>query len=267
MSAARRWVVPAVVAGAVAWAWMGLDFDSVRWNAVQRGLSNFARDYWPPDTSVLPAAWQRLVETIQIAILATFLGLAFSLPVALAATRAIAPVPMVVFMRGLASAVRVPPSILWAIFMVQIFGFGPLAGVVAMTLYTVGYLAKLQYEAFEGLPRDSLEAVRAMGASRFQTAWHVILPEAGNALRSQVLFMLEYNIRSSTVIGVVGAGGIGFLINQYLKFHEFRQVMTILLLIFAVVVVLEAMSLLLRRRFLESEVPRVRWRDVLGGMR
>ncbi len=262
----RRWLTPAVIVAALLWAWMGLDFDDVRWNAVQRGLANFANDYWPPDLSVLPAAWTRLVETIQIAILATFLGLIFSLPVALAGTRSLAPVGLVVFMRGVASAVRVPPSILWAIFMVQIFGFGPLAGVVAMTLYTVGYLAKLQYEAFEGLPRDALEAVHAMGANRFQTAWHVILPEAGNALRSQVLFMLEYNIRSSTVIGVVGAGGIGFLINQYLKFQEFRQVMTILLLIFVVVVALETASLLLRRRFLEHQ-PRVRWRDVIGGAR
>ncbi len=255
--------VPAALLVAAVWAWIGLDIDAARLSAAGQSVGNLARDAFPPDWGVWDAAWPALIETIQIAILATLFGFIFSVPLALFATRILWPTWITTPARLLASGVRVLPSILWAIVMVIVFGFGPLAGVAAMTLYTIGYLAKLQYEAFEGLPRDSLDAIRAMGATRFQVAWHAVLPEAGNALRSQALFMFEYNVRSSTIIGVVGAGGIGRLVSQYLRFFQYDRVVAILIMLFATVVIIDWISIFVRRRFLEVDAPRASWRDVL----
>jgi phosphonate transport system permease protein len=155
------------------------------------------------------------------------------------------------------------PSLLWAILAALVFGPGPLAGVVAMTFYTLGYLAKFQYEAFEGIPRDALDAVRAMGVGRFRQAWHVALPEAGNALRSQLLFMLEYNVRASSIIGIVGAGGIGQTLGLAVEFFEYDQVLTIIVAMFLTVVAMDGLSLALRRRFIElGDAPRARLLDL-----
>jgi phosphonate transport system permease protein len=266
MTGWRRAIVPGAVILLGLLAWWGLAIDAARIGESLRALGGLGRESWPPETTgwFLRQVWHGLVETLQIAYLATLFGAVLSLPLALLAARNLAPTGLVVAARGIASAIRVLPSLLWAIIAVLIFGLGPLAGVIAMTLYTVGYLAKLQYEAFEGLHRDSLDAVRAMGASRFQQAWHVALPEAGNALRSQILFMLEYNVRASTVVGIVGAGGIGQILMQYLTFGQYDKVLTILLVMFVTVAIMDALSLVVRRRFLEMEEGRrARWRDLL----
>lgn len=266
MTGWRRAIVPAGVAVLGVLAWRSLAIDAARVGESLRSIRDLAGSAWPPETArwFQSMVFDGLVETLAIAYLATLFGALMSLPLALIAARNLAPLPLVVAARGLASAIRVLPSLLWAIIAVLVFGLGPLAGVVAMTLYTVGYLAKLQYEAFEGLHRDALDAVRAMGASRFQQAWHVALPEAGNALRSQILFMMEYNVRASTVVGIVGAGGIGQILVQYLTFGQYDKVLTILLVMFVTVALMDVLSLLVRRRFLEMEEgPRARWRDVL----
>lgn len=262
----RRIVTPAIVLLVAAWALWGIGAEAARIGEAPDAIRRLLRDAWPAYTGegFLGRVWDALVETIQIAYLATLVGAVLSLPLALLAARNLAPAPLVVVARLAASGIRVLPSILWALLAVLVFGLGPLAGAIAMTFYTVGYLSKLQYEAFEGLHRDALDAVRAMGASRFQLAWHVALPEAGNALRSQILFMLEYNVRASSIIGVVGAGGIGQLLIQYVNFSEYDKVFTIILVMFLTVVVMDALSLVVRRRFLEMEEGRrARWQDLL----
>jgi phosphonate transport system permease protein len=267
----RHWWPVVVIVGAAIWAYQG----TLRGLGGSRpAAASLLREAWPPyGLNWNPTAAERvflsnvldgLVETVQIAVLATLIGFALSLPLAILATRTLLPLWVVAPARLLASAIRVLPSILWAIVMVMVLGFGPVAGVAAMSLYTMGYLAKLQYEAFEGIPRDAMDAVRAMGANRLQVAREAVLPEAGNALRSQALFMFEYNVRSSTIVGIVGAGGVGQLLSLYLKFFQYGRVFTILLLMFLLVVVIDAASLLVRRRFLELEGPRGRWRDLLG---
>jgi len=265
MTGWRRTIVPVAVVLVGVLAWWGLAIDAARLGESLRAVGDLGRESWPPEGErwFLSLVWDGLVETLQIAYLATLFGALLSLPLAMVAARNLAPAPLVVAARTVASAIRVLPSLLWAILAVLVFGYGPLAGVVAMTLYTVGYLAKLQYEAFEGLHRDALDAVRAMGASRFQQAWHVALPEAGNALRSQILFMLEYNVRAGTVVGIVGAGGIGQILMQYLTFGHYDKLLTILVVMFVTVAVMDALSLLVRQRFLEmQDAPRARWRDV-----
>ena len=157
-------------------------------------------------------------------------------------------VPKSVFIptRIFLSLTRSLPSIIWAIIFVIVVGIGPLAGVLAMILYTVGYLGKLQYEEIEGINREPLEAARAMGLSHTETVSKVVLPESGNTFLSQLLFMFEYNVRHGTVLGLVGAGGIGLHIDRAMELDQYNHVMTYLIVIFVVIVVIDFLSLFIR---------------------
>ena len=132
-----------------------------------------------------------------------------------------------------------------------------------MTVYTVGYLGKLQYEAIEGLSRTPLDASRAMGLSKIETALGVVIPESANELISQAIFMFEYNFRHGTVIGIVGAGGIGYYINLYLRFLQYDKVIAYLIIILVVVVIIDFLSIYARSYFNEEgDLKRPSWIDV-----
>lgn len=246
------------------WAWVGLDMDASRISRAPAALVDLLDRALPPDFSQWQLIGGALIETIQIAVLATVFGMLLSIPLGIMGARNLFPEWLAVPARTLASGVRVLPSILWALIAVLILGPGPLAGMVAMTFYTVGYLAKLQSEAFEGIPRDAVDAVRAMGLGKFTVAWHVALPEAANSLRSQVLFMLEYNVRNSSVVGIVGAGGLGVLVSNSFRFFQYDQLLAILMVLFGTVLLLDGLSYFVRRRFIELEQSsRAKWRHVL----
>lgn len=236
------------------------------WSVVtERAPYTFSGCDWDADWMCSPAV-HGLTETIEIAFLATVYGMLISLPLSMMAAHNLAPVWLSTVMRLLLAALRVLPSLVWALFLVILFGPGPLAGVLAMTLYTVGYLGKLQYEALEGVSRHPLEAASVMGVPRWQIARYFALPEASNALLSQVMFMFEYNIRHGSIIGLVGAGGIGWYLNNYLStFSRYDRALAMILIIFVAVVVIDQISLQLRHRFMDSEVhsPRARWREVI----
>ena len=138
---------------------------------------------------------------------------------------------------------------------VIIVGIGPLAGVLAMILYTIGYLGKLQYEEIEGINREPLEAARAMGLNHSEIVSKVVIPESGNTFLSQILFMFEYNVRHGTVLGLVGAGGIGLHIDRAMELDLYNHVMTYLLVIFVVIVIIDFVSLFIRSFVVdESEI-------------
>jgi phosphonate transport system permease protein len=269
MSARRLLAGFAVLVAVATWSWGSLDIEAARIGEAWGALRSLAEDAWPPATGdggdYLSLVLRGLLGTFQIAFLATLVGAALSLPLAFLSANNLAPAAVAVPARLFAAAVRVLPALLWAILAVLIVGLGPLAGIIAIALYTLGYLSKLQYEALEGIPRDALDAVRAMGATRFQQAWHVALPEAGNALRSQLLFMFEYNVRASSIVGLVGAGGIGQLLFQEFTFGGYDRMMTILLVLFLAVAALDGLSVLVRRRFVELAGPRrPRWKDTVA---
>lgn len=230
-------------------------------------------------------AWIGMVETIKIAFVSTVFGAIISLPISLLASRNLdftskilafsrrytsstfLELSLVVILsflpRFLLAAFRSLPSIIWAIFFVILVGFGPLAGVLAMTLYTVGYLGKLQYEAIEGMTKTPLDAAEAMGLSRFEIAFKVVIPECANDLISQAIFMFEYNVRHGTVIGIVGAGGIGYYINLYLKFLQYDKVIAYLIIIFVVVLIIDFISIKARSYFTdEIGLNRPSWKSI-----
>lgn len=255
------------------------------WGRLSKGPGNLIKfieeSLWPPDWSVMEpqaypvctvyplfdftcsTAWIGLVETIKIAFVSTVFGILISLPISLLAARNLNPGWVSFPARLLLSVSRSLPSIIWAIFFVILVGFGPLSGILAMTVYTVGYLGKLQYEAIEGLSRTPLDASRAMGLSKIETALGVVIPESANELISQAIFMFEYNFRHGTVIGIVGAGGIGYYINLYLKFLQYDKVIAYLIIILVVVVIIDYLSIYARSYFNEEgDLKRPSWIDV-----
>jgi phosphonate transport system permease protein len=218
-----------------------------------RGLRNLLTllgEALPPDTALLSVAFAALLETLQIAFLGTMLGAVLALPLGLLGSRNLFAAAITIPTRLLLSAIRTLPALLWAVLFVVAVGLGPLAGVLASALYTVGYLGKLQYEAIEGISPAPLQAVSAAGASKGQLIRFVVLPEAANALLSQLLFMFEYNVRASSIFGFVGAGGIGFYIAGYLTVFRYQSVLTLLLAVFVTVVVIDYVSVRIRDRFL-----------------
>ncbi|MDQ3557551.1 MAG: phosphonate ABC transporter, permease protein PhnE, partial [Gemmatimonadota bacterium] len=198
----------------------------------------------------LGEAVRAILETIQIAFLGTLVGAILSLPLGLLGSRNLFGRAVTVPTRLLLAGIRTLPALLWAVVFVVAVGLGPLAGVLASALYTVGYLGKLQYETIEGIPPAPLEAVAAAGASRAQLIRHVVLPESANGLISQLLFMFEYNVRASSIFGFVGAGGVGFYIAAYLTVFRYQSVLTLLLAVFVTVVAIDYVSVRIRDRFL-----------------
>ena len=256
------------------------------WGRLSGGFSNlvifFSESLWPPNWSVIEpqvypvcttyplfdftcsTAWIGMSETIKIAFVSTIFGSIISLPISILAARNLSSLGVSYFARILLAAARSLPSIIWAIFFVILVGFGPLSGVLAMTIYTVGYLGKLQYESIEGMNSIPLESARSMGLSKIEIATGVVIPEMANNLISQMIFMFEYNVRHGTVIGIVGAGGIGYYINLYLKFLQYDKVISYLIIIFIVVLIIDFLSITARSYFNEEgDISKPSWWDVL----
>ncbi len=235
----------------LAWTLNGMGFFEA--GRLVRGafhLARFAQEMFPPDVRILPTIAGALLETLQMAFAGTLLGFLLSFPLGVLGSRVLFPTGVVAVVRLLVAAIRTVPSLLWAVLMVIVVGLGPLAGTLALAFYTTGYLAKLYAELFEAIDPEILEAMRGVGAKRRHLIRFVLWPESANAILSQLLFMLEYNVRASTVLGLVGAGGIGFYIQAYLGVMAYSRLTTVLLAILTLVIAMDALSAWVRRRYL-----------------
>jgi len=205
--------------------------------------------FWPPSTGgILPDLVAELAVTVQIALAATLLGAVLALPVGALAARNVAPAPGVAAaFRTVIVVVRGIPELIIAIVLVVITGLGPVAGALALAIGAVGLLGKLVADSLEETDVRVQEAVRATGASRLQVLAAVTLPQAAPALVAHLLYQLDVNIRSATLLGVVGAGGIGFYLLNASRVMQFGVVTTVMLMVFATVMAVELLALWLRR--------------------
>lgn len=251
----REGLVLVAILVLVSMAQIGL-FDAGR---LARGIGNlfvFLGDFVPPSRDVVDETLVAILETIQMALVGSVLGFFISLPLAVLAARNISGRAVSTVARFLLAVIRTIPSLLWAIVMVVAFGLGPLAGTIGLSFYAVGYLGKLYYEALEAVDPEVVEAVRAVGSSRIQVVRYALLPEAGNAIWSQLLFMFEYNIRASSILGFVGAGGVGFYMLAYIQNLQYQNLFTVILLTLAVVLAIDYGSSRIRARFFVAELPK-----------
>lgn len=211
-------------------------------------LFRFLGAFFPPDFSILGDAVAALGETIQIAVMATFFATIISFPLAAAGSQTIAPRWLVVCSRMTMNLIRTIPSLIWALIAVVIVGANPLAGVIALTLYSIGYLGKFFSDTFESLDTDIAKGLRAIGADPVQAFQHGMWPHAKPLVCSYALWMLEYNIRSAAIIGYVGAGGVGVMLHAYQEFRMWDRFATVLILILVLVTILDFLGEWVRQK-------------------
>src|SRR5438034_376876 len=210
--------------------------------------SPWTRRTIPPDPRVLPAALAAALTTVEIALLGTAVAAALALPLGFLSARNIAPGAVFYPARVWLNFFRSVDTLVYALVFVAAVGLGPFPGVLAVIAYTTTSLAKLYSEAIEGIEPGPVDAVRATGATRLQIVRYGVLPQVLPLFLSYVLYRLETNIRAATVLGFVGAGGIGFYLQTYLRMIDYPAASTVLLVTVAMVMVVDAISSKVRER-------------------
>jgi phosphonate transport system permease protein len=222
--------------------------DPVR---LARGLPwifDFVRRMMPPDLAVLPAALLGALKTVEIALLGTAVAAVLALPLGFLSARNVAPRGVFYPARAVLNFFRSVDTLVYALVFVAAVGLGPFPGVLAVVAYTTTSLAKLYGEAVEGVDPGPVDAITATGATRLQVLRFGVIPQVLPLFLSYVLYRLETNIRAATVLGFVGAGGIGFYLQTYLRMIDYRAASTVLLVTVAMVMVVDAISSRLRDR-------------------
>ena len=200
-----------------------------------------------PDWEYMLVIIPAIMQTIQMALVGTLLGAVFALPISLLASNNIV---SNTFFRGIVrfilNIIRAIPEMLLAAVFVAIVGIGPMAGVLAVAIFSFGMISKLFYEAIETIDAGPLEALTASGANMPQKITFAIIPQVLNQFASYFLYALEINIRSSTVLGYVGAGGVGLYLEQTMSMFRYDRTIVVVLGILVVVVLVDALSNYLR---------------------
>lgn len=206
---------------------------------------------WPPDLSEIGILSVRAAETIAMGTVGTSFGALLAIPICLLAARNITPAGWLYApARTLLNMLRGIDSFVFALIFVAAVGLGPFAGVLGLALHSAGSIAKLWSEAIETIEPGPLEAVTMTGASRLKVIVYALLPDVLPALSSITLYMWEFSVRASTVLGVVGAGGIGQELKNSIDLLQFDRVLTIVLIVLAMVTAIDSISAWLRRRLL-----------------
>ncbi len=225
-------------------------FDPVKFVQGAPNIGVLVTEMVQLDSRLLSVAFWSMLETLQMAFLGTVIGAAISIPLSLLAARNLNSKFVYAPVRAILAGIRTFPSILWALFFIIVVGLGPFAGILAIIMYTIGFMSKLQYESIEAIDPDPVEVVGAIGASKTQLVRYVVLPESAPHLLSQLLYMFEYNVRQTSILGIVGAGGIGFYIIEYIKFFQYGKAMVFMLVVLATVLIIDWISMKIRDRYI-----------------
>ena len=244
-----RYLVYMGTVAVVTWA---ISFLDLPWfyflDAHVQALDLFTR-MWPPDISFWSSLVKPLVETIHIATLGTLVTFVIAFPVAFLAARNTTFNAVTWFVgRFILVTSRSVNTVVWGLLFVAVFGPGALAGVWAIAFRSIGFMGKLVAEAIEEIDEGVVEAIEATGASRVQVLWYGILPQVLPVIYGTAVYRWDINIRESTVLGFVGAGGIGILLYSSINQFLWQEVSLMLLAVFGIVLVSEFVSAAVRQR-------------------
>jgi phosphonate transport system permease protein len=247
-----RWSVWFGVVAAIVWAVRSIDIIPEFLADAPTQMADLLVRMWPPDAAhYYPEVHTALVETLHIATLGTILAFALAVPVALLAARNVCGiVPLNVLAQLVLVSSRSVNSLVWALIFVAVFGPGPAAGTFAIAFRSVGFVGKLLAEALEETAPGPIEAVRAAGAGWGATMLKAVWPQVQPAFWGIALFRWDINVRESAVLGLVGAGGIGVVLNDAIDFFQWDRVATVLLAILAVVILAEVAVTRIRARLI-----------------
>jgi phosphonate transport system permease protein len=231
------------------WSVSALDIEWAFLLDAHEQAADLALRMWPPRWGYLPTIVAPLLETVHIATLGTLAAVVLALPVAFLAARNTSANGFTwAIGRGILVGSRSINTVIWGLLFVAIFGPGAVAGVFAVAARSVGFIAKLIAEAIEEADKGPIEAVRATGAGTLQTWWVAILPQVMPVLIGTTIYRWDINVRESSVLGFVGAGGIGLHLYASINGFIWQQVLLILVAIGAIVMLSEAVSAWVRGR-------------------
>lgn len=246
-----RWRYGLMALAAIYFVLAFLSYD-VNWSRVYEGLDRgweFIKSFSHPDfTTRASDIFEGIWESIIITVTSTIVGIILAIPLALGAASNLAPKPIYLFSRGIIAVARALHEIIVAILMVAIFGFGPLAGFITLTFSTVGFIAKLLAEDIENISKPQAEAVKSTGSSWWQWINYAVQPQVMPRLIGLSIYRVDINFRSSSILGLVGAGGVGATLNTAFDRYEFDTAAAIIIIIIAIVMVLEYISGFIRAK-------------------
>ncbi len=225
------------------WAAVGSQINANNlWNGIPY-MVDFLVRMMPPNPEFLERLWQPALESLQVAVWGTLLGVVIALPVCFFAARNLSPNPVVFHAtRQLLNCMRGINEIILALIFVAAIGLGPFAGVLALAIHGAGMLGKFFPEAMEDIDEGPLEAFRSAGVGPFKTFFFGVLPQVLPAWLGTIFYRLETNVRQSTVLGMVGAGGIGFELVSSMKLFKYQDTATCILVILAMVLIADLVS-------------------------
>ena len=232
-------------------AWREAEFSIAALVEGWRGMVEFLSEAIPPDLSdqTVNQGLHACVVTLAIGLLGTTFSVPFSLALALLGARTTSRSPVLYqAARFVMSFFRAVPDIVFALIFVTAVGLGPFAGVLALICHNTGVMGKLWAEAMEEIDEGPVDALRTAGASNAQIASHAVLPSVVPQFVGLLLYRFDVNVRSSLVLGLVGAGGIGFLINQSIQLFRFDEMLTYIVMILVLIVAVDVLSGKIRHR-------------------
>ncbi|RJE89248.1 phosphonate ABC transporter, permease protein PhnE [Paracoccus onubensis] len=243
-----RWVTILGIFAYILWSVATLPID---WQRVAEGLVRAQRIF----SGAIPPSFERsgllidgFLESLKIAILATFGGVLLSIPIAFMAAGNIAPRPIFYLGRAIIILARSFHPVIVAIIFVKAVGFGPLAGVLTLIIYSIGFVAKMLAERIEEIDFGQVEAMRAAGASFLPTLFYAIFPQILPRQIGLTIYQLDSNLRASAVVGIVGAGGIGATLANAFGRYDYDFALAITMVIIGVILISEAVSGQIRKR-------------------
>lgn len=231
-------------------AWLTDLLDVQRMSDGIPAIGVLLTEMFPPDFTEVESWVRPMIDTIAMSIAGTALSIVLSLPLGVLAARNTTPNPTVYrIARGVLNIFRSIPELIMGIVFVAAVGFGALPGVLALGLHSIGMVGKFFSEAIEHSHEAPVEAARAAGANQIQVITHGILPQVMPQFADVAMYRWEYNFRASTVMGMVGAGGIGLELMASLRLMQYNECFAILLIILVMVTIVDALSAVLRKRF------------------
>jgi phosphonate transport system permease protein len=237
-----------VAIAAIVWSAQGAEFSLGGLIGGVPDMADFLSRLWPPDFTKLGTIIELLIETLQMAIIGTLLGAVASLLLSFTAARNVAPRPVYLASRFVLNVLRSIPELVFALMFVTAVGLGPFAGILALAIGVIGTMAKIFAEAIESIDPGPVEAMRAVGAGRAQTVVFAMLPQAMPMITSYTLMLWEGNVRQATILGLVGAGGIGLELTLAMRLYDFGYLLAIIICIVVLVTAIDRLSAYLRAR-------------------
>lgn len=237
-----------LVVAVIIWSAQGAGFSFPELIEGAPNIAEFLSRMWPPNFSKWPIIVRLLLETLQMAVIGTLIGSLLSLLVSFGAARNIAPRWLYRLTRLVLNVLRSIPELIFALMFVSAVGLGPFAGILALVLGSIGSIGKIYAEAMEAVPPGPVQALHAVGASKRQLVTYGVLPQASPLLVSYTLLLFEGNVRGATILGLVGAGGIGLELTTAMRMYDFGHLFAIVISIIVVVTLIDRASALIRSK-------------------